>query len=117
MSLHEGGGEGGDGVKAVDEAQGGAHQGVEGLAKHLVGHPGGPKGDAPDVCVWILQCSPCSSCNKCTALRMPIITDALITLIKIALPSLCTHSKGRMCRTSASEPDLVLSSHQAESFS
>ena len=57
--LHEGGGQGGDGVEAVDESEGGANQGIEGLAKDLVGHPGTAKGDAPDVCIWILQRCPC----------------------------------------------------------
>ena len=64
VGLHDGGGQGGDGVKAVDEAEGGADQGIEGLAKHLVGHPGAPKGDAPDVCIRVLQRCPCCSCTN-----------------------------------------------------
>ena len=62
-SLHDGGGEGGHRIEAMDKAQGGADQGIEGLAKHLVGHPRAPKADAPDVCIRILQCCPRCSCT------------------------------------------------------
>lgn len=61
--LHEGGGQGWNGVKAVDHSQGGAHQGVEGLAKHLVGHPGGAKGDAAHISIWVFQSRPGCTCS------------------------------------------------------
>lgn len=64
MNSQQGGWQGWHRVEAVHQPEGGADQGVEGLAKHLVGHPRASKGDAPDVSVGVLQCRPGSSCSK-----------------------------------------------------
>ena len=61
--LHKGRGEDGHGVPSMHQAQGCAHQGVEGPLEGLVTHPGAAKGDAPDVSLWVLQRSPCCTCT------------------------------------------------------
>ena len=49
------GGEVGDGVAAVRQAQAGAHQAVEGLLELAVGHARAAKCDAPHVSIRVLN--------------------------------------------------------------
>ena len=48
-------------------SKGSAHKGVEGFAKHLVGHPGGAKGDAAHVSIRVLEGRPGCPCPTRTA--------------------------------------------------
>ena len=63
----------------MHQAQGRAHQGVEGPLEGLVAHPGAAKGDAPDVSLWVLQRSPCGACSHHhTASAITISHDNLV---------------------------------------
>ena len=61
--AHVGGRQHGYGVAAVDQAQGGADQGVEGLLEGPVAHTGAAKGDAPHIGLAPLQRRPCRTCT------------------------------------------------------
>ena len=56
------GGEVGDRVATVRQAQAGAHQAVEGLLELAVGHARAPEGDAPHIRIRVLNCRPSRAC-------------------------------------------------------
>ena len=62
--VAEGGRHEGHRVCAVDDAQGGPHQGVEGALELVVAHPRAAKRDAAHIGVGVLDGSPRSPCNS-----------------------------------------------------
>lgn len=60
--LHKGGWQDRHRVSSVDQAQGGAHQGMEGPLERLVANSRAAKSNTPDVSLRVLQRSPCRTC-------------------------------------------------------
>ena len=78
--VAEGGRHEGHRVCAVDDAQGGPHQRVEGPLELVVTHPGAAEGDATHIGVGVLDGSPgrtCESKLKSTG-RAPVSCDIRI---------------------------------------
>ena len=51
-----------DRVSSMDQAQGGAHQGMEGPLECLIANSGATKSNTADVGLGVLQRSPCCTC-------------------------------------------------------
>ena len=58
------GGEVGDRIAAVGQAQAGANQAMKGLLEFAVGHPRAAKGDAAHISIWVLDGCPGSTCKS-----------------------------------------------------